>query len=364
MSHAAPDRTRANVAWTIRLVVLTALGLWAAYEVREALLLVFVSAVLAIGFSPIVRFIEKRVLPVGRRIPRPIAILVLYVGVIGVLTIILLSAVPPIVRQAGQLRDALPDLLQRGQDWLVSAGLLDHEVTWQEVFTRAPPAGNAFSTIAGAVGNIIGGIVGLVTVLILTFYLLVEGDGIVRFFVTFARPEHRPLYLSLWSDISSKVAAWLNGQLFLALVIGSTTAVGLWVLDVPYVLILSTVAGVGELIPVVGPLLSAVPAVAVAFSVSPLTALATAIFFLVQQQFENHVLVPRIMSKQLGVSAVTVLVALMIGSSLLGIIGALLAVPTAAMLQVLVEHLRARRQETFAASEPPPADDAIAGGLS
>lgn len=363
MIDAAPDRTRATIAWTIRMVVLTGLALWAAYEVRDALLLVFVSTILAIGFSPIVRFIEKRVLPVGRRIPRPVAILVLYVSVLGLVTIVLTSALPPLFRQAGQLREALPDLLQRGQGWLVNAGLIDHEVTWREVFTKAPPPGDAFSTIAGAVGNIIGGIVGLVTVLILTFYLLVEGDGIVRFLVSFAHPERRPVYLSLWSDISGKVAAWLNGQLFLALVIGSTTAVGLWLLGVPYVLILSTIAGIGELIPVVGPLLSAGPAIAVAFSVSPVTALATAIFFLVQQQFENHVLVPRIMSKQLGVSAVTVLVALMIGSSLLGIMGALLAVPSAAILQVLVEHARARRQERFATEEPAAAESA-AGGQS
>jgi predicted PurR-regulated permease PerM len=338
------------------MVALTALALWAAYEVRGALLLVFVSAILAIGFSPIVRFIEKRVLPVGRRIPRPIAILVLYVGVLGLLTIVLTSALPPLFRQAGQLREALPDLLQRAQAWLVGAGLLDHEITWQEAFKKAPPPGDAFSTIAGAVGNIIGGIVGLITVLILTFYLLVEGDGIVRFFVTFARPENRMLYLSLWMDISSKVAAWLNGQLFLALVIGSTTAIGLGILGVPYVLILSTIAGIGEVIPVVGPLLSAIPAILVALTVSPLTALFTAVFFLVQQQFENHILVPRIMSKQLGVSAVTVLVALMIGSSLLGIMGALLAVPSAAIAQVPVEHLRARREEAFAAAAEGPGE--------
>ena len=102
---------------------------------------------------------------------------------------------------------------------------------------------------------------------------------------------------------------------------------------------LALIAGVGEMIPVVGPLLAAIPAIAVALSVSPSTALFVAIFFLVQQQVENHVLVPKVMERQVGVSAVVVIVALLIGGSLLGIIGAILAVPTAAILQVLFEEL-------------------------
>ena len=102
---------------------------------------------------------------------------------------------------------------------------------------------------------------------------------------------------------------------------------------------LGLLAAIGELIPMVGPILSAIPAVAVALTVSPGKALAVALFFLAQQQVENHVLVPKIMSKQVGVSAVTVIVALLVGGSLLGIVGALLAVPTAAAIQVIFEEL-------------------------
>jgi predicted PurR-regulated permease PerM len=105
--------------------------------------------------------------------------------------------------------------------------------------------------------------------------------------------------------------------------------------------VLAVIAAIGELIPVVGPIVSAVPAVLVALSVSPGLALATAIFFVLQQQFENHILVPKVMSSQVGVSAATVIVALLIGGSLLGIVGAILAVPTAAVLQVLVNELTA-----------------------
>jgi predicted PurR-regulated permease PerM len=135
------------------------------------------------------------------------------------------------------------------------------------------------------------------------------------------------------------VSAWLGGQLLLAGIIGGSAALGLFLMGVPYFYVLALIAGIGEMIPIVGPLLSAIPAVAVAFTVSPALALGVALFFVVQQQFENHILVPKVMERQVGVSAVFVIVALLIGGSLLGIVGAILAVPTAAILQVLFEEI-------------------------
>jgi predicted PurR-regulated permease PerM len=136
----------------------------------------------------------------------------------------------------------------------------------------------------------------------------------------------------------------MAGQLLLGAIIGSTAAVGLWILNVPYFYVLALIAGIGELIPIVGPLLSAIPAVVVAFSVSPATALGVAVFFFLQQQVENHVLVPRVMSRQVGISPVLVIMALLIGGSLLGLVGAILAVPTAAILQVLLQELLVEAQ--------------------
>ncbi len=106
----------------------------------------------------------------------------------------------------------------------------------------------------------------------------------------------------------------------------------------PYFYVLALIASIGELIPIVGPILSAVPAVAVAFTVSPTMALGVAVFFFVQQQLENYVLVPKMMSRQVGLNASFVIIALLFGGSLLGIVGAILAIPTAAILQVLFEE--------------------------
>lgn len=106
----------------------------------------------------------------------------------------------------------------------------------------------------------------------------------------------------------------------------------------PYFYVLALIAGIGEMIPIVGPLLAAIPAIAVAFTVSPTMAFGVAIFFFIQQQFENHVLVPKVMERQVGVSAAGVIIALLLGGTLLGVVGAILAVPTVAILQVVFEE--------------------------
>jgi predicted PurR-regulated permease PerM len=134
--------------------------------------------------------------------------------------------------------------------------------------------------------------------------------------------------------------------LILASVIGTSSAAGLYVLGVPYFYVLALIAAIGEMVPVIGPILAAVPAVLTALSISPKTAILVVIFFIVQQQIENHLLVPRIMSRQVGVSAVTVIVALLIGAAIHGIVGALIAVPTAAILQVLTGEFIEQRDQS------------------
>jgi predicted PurR-regulated permease PerM len=138
------------------------------------------------------------------------------------------------------------------------------------------------------------------------------------------------------------VSAWLGGQLLLSFVIGVTSAIALWAMGVPYFYVLALISAIGEMIPMVGPILSAIPAILVAATVSPGLAVGVAIFFIVQQQVENTILVPKIMGRQVGLSAVTVILALGIGSQLLGVIGAILSVPTAAIIQVLFDELVAR----------------------
>ncbi|HLE44851.1 MAG TPA: AI-2E family transporter [Methylomirabilota bacterium] len=348
------DTPRQLILWTIAAVAGAVIVVWLLYLAREVLLLVYVSALFAIGFSPVVRLIERqRVLPIGtRRLPRWLAILVVYLGILGVLTGIGTLVVPPLVRQARQFTADLPRLVEQTQQYLVTRGILSEPITWQQAIQQAPGGTDAVGTVLGALWGFLGGIVGVLTILILTFYLLVEAEALVSTFVRLFPRRRRAQVAAVSREITLKVSAWLGGQLFLAGVIGSSAALALGLLGVPYFYVLALIAAIGEMIPVVGPVLAAIPGIAVAWSVSGKLALGVATFYVIQQQVENHVLVPKLMERQLGVSAATVIIALLVGSSLLGIVGALLAVPTAAIAQVLFQEL-VLREEGGAEPEPP-----------
>ena len=344
------------ILWTIWMVALAGIIIWCAFLVRDVLLIIYVSGLLAIGFSPIVRLIERqKVLPiVTQRFPRWVAILVLYLALIGALTGVGFMVVPPLVDQAQQLGKALPAMFDRAQEFLIAKGLLKEHLSWQQAVARAPTpgGGEAVGTVVGAVAGVVGGLFGLLTILILTFYILIEADALRDTMLGLFASRERARVAAASRDITVKVSAWLGGQLLLGGIIGATSAIGLWLLGIPFFYVLALISGIGELIPVVGPILAAIPAVAVAASVSLNKVLLVIVFFVIQQQFENHVLVPKVMERQVGVSPVTVIVALLIGGKLLGIIGAILAVPSAAILQVVFTEVIAQRDKRAHAGQP------------
>jgi predicted PurR-regulated permease PerM len=345
----ASSRAPGPVAY-VALTSLAVLVLWAMYLVRDVLLLIYISGLLAIGFGPLVRAIENQTLvPVGtHRLPRWLAILVVYLAIVGVLTLLGLMVVPPLLAQARGLLQELPNLLERAQSILIEYGVLNNPITLEDAVRRAPTPGDAVGTITTAVTGVVSGIAGFVTILILTFYLLIESATISEGFARLFPRAERPRVRDVSRQISDKVSAWLNGQLILAGTIGVSAAIGLYLLGVPYFYVLAFIAALGELIPVVGPIFAAVPGVIVAFTVSPRTGFFVLIFFIIQQQVENHLLVPKVMERQVGVSAVTVIVALLIGGSLLGIVGAILAVPSAAIIQVVLQELLDERDRVEA----------------
>jgi predicted PurR-regulated permease PerM len=190
-------------------------------------------------------------------------------------------------------------------------------------------------TILGTVSGILGVLITLVTVVILTFYFLVEGDALVAFWLRLLPLDRRDRARATIAGIAEKVSAWMIGQLILCAVIGASAGVAVALLGVPYPYVLAIVAGVGELIPYAGPLVAGIIATALAtLTVSWHVGLATAVYFVVQQLAENNFIQPKIMSEQVGLGAATIVVAVLIGGALLGVVGAVLAVPTAAIVQV------------------------------
>ena len=335
----APPDPRALIRYTLAALALTVFIAWALWEVRDALLLIYISALIAIGLSPLVNELERKRL-LRQRVPRWAAILVIYICIIAVLVAIASMVIPAVVTQARDLAREFPRLLHQGQQWLINHGVLTREISAAEAVQQTAPstAQDTLGLVANAVLGVIGGVFGLITVLVLAFYLLVDSSALILVFLRLFPREKRAQVNDACRRVTKKISAWLGGQLLLGGIIGSTAALGLYLMGVPFFWVLALIAAVGELIPIVGPILSAVPAIIVALSVKPTLALAVIVFFIAQQQLENHLLVPKIMQRQVGISPVFVIIALLIGGSLLGVIGAILAVPTAAILQVLLEE--------------------------
>ena len=347
MTTSPDDRrsTRRLIVFGVLVSLAGVLAVWLLFTVRSTLLTVYISALFAMGISPLVGMIERqRAIPIGKRLPRWLAILIIYAAIIGALVGIGMAVIPPIVQQGEELWRTLPQKIAQGQEFLIRRGVLRDPITLGEAVQQAPAAeaGNAVGTIFGYVRNVLGGIFGFITILLLTFYMLVESRDIRSFFVRLFPIRQRTRVASVISSVAQKTSAWLGGQLLLSLIIGVTSAIGLWAMGVPYFYVLALISAVGEMIPMVGPILAAIPAILVAATVSPGLALGVAVFFIVQQQVENTILVPKIMGRQVGLSAVTVSIALGIGSQLLGVVGAILSVPTAAIVQVLFEELVGR----------------------
>jgi predicted PurR-regulated permease PerM len=313
--------------------------LWAA---REALMIVYVSALIAMGLSPLVKLIERpRPLDGRRRVPRWLAILAIYGALVIVVGLIGLMVIPPLVAQAESLWARLPVEFNRVQTFLIRHKLMTHRVTLEEAVQNAPSGtgGNAVGTVLVAISSLIGGIFGLITILILTFYLLIEAGAMFEYLVRFIPAGRRADVGVAARQAVTKVSAWLRAQFVLAGVMGVFSAVGLGLMGVPYFYVIALVAAIGETIPIVGPVIGGIAAVGVAITVSPKLALMVGGYFLVLHQLEANILVPKIMDRSVGVSPVAVLVALLVGGALWGLVGAILAIPTAAILSVIVEEI-------------------------
>src|SRR5262245_15832645 len=223
-------------------VVILIAALWKA---REALMLIYISALVAMGFAPLVQIIER---PRARtRLPRWFAILAIYVTIVVVLTLVALAVVPPLVAQAAALWARMPEEFDHFQRFLIRYKLLRHPITLAEAVQNAPQgasagAASAVGTVLAALSNLVGGIVGLITILILSFYLLVEAKTMFEYVSRFIPPARRGDVAKAAREAVVKVSAWLRAQFMLAGVMGTFAAIGLFIMGVPYFYVVALIA--------------------------------------------------------------------------------------------------------------------------
>ena len=279
-------------------------------------------------------------------IPRGPALILIYLGILGAIVGIFILIIPILVAQVGALLQGLPKMysdlvasLENNPSELIRALPLKMPGGDQLAGQLQSIGGNILTSALGFGVGVIGFLTELFSILVLSMYLILDQIRMERFWLSLAPAARRPQYLAIWREIESHLGTYVRGQFFLMASIAVLATLGYFVIGLPYPLALGVLAGLLEFVPMIGPTLGAIPAVLVALSISPQTALVVAAYSAVIQITENNILVPRMMGHAVGVRPVTVIVAFFAFSSLLGLPGAFLAIPLAAILQVLMDHL-------------------------
>ena len=265
-----------------------------AYLVREVLLALAVAIVIAAAVDPLADFFEKK------KIPRVLSILLVYILIILVIGLILFLIVPPLANEIKQLANNAPSYVDfvskrfvQVQDFVERHNLVDN---FKTVLDRASNTlGQVTSNALGSVVSFFGGLASVLLVFFLSFYLVIEERRIKSFGALIIVSNRRKQVARLVDASQRKVGAWLRGQLVLSATIFLVTWLALSLLGVKYALLLALVAGVLEIIPMVGPILAAIPAILVSFSQIWWLGLIVLALYVVIQQLENHILVPKIM---------------------------------------------------------------------
>jgi predicted PurR-regulated permease PerM len=276
--------------------------------------------------------------------------------------------VPSLLSQAASFTETLPSRLQQLRPYAetlqpravqgVALGVLDNATQAVQAPTR--PVAQEQVIEAGA--TFAHTLVSFFTVFVLAYYWLVERPSIKRVILRTVPVRQARSVNTVWMEVEERLGGWVRGQLILMLAIGSMAAVGYFFLGLPNPILLGVAAGLFEIIPMIGPFLAFAPAVLVALAVDPTRALAVVGFALVIQQIESNVLVPRVMGRTVGISPLTVLLGILVGTALAGLPGAFLAVPLAAALQVILAHVLRTEDVAQAEEHREPVDRAVHQG--
>lgn len=294
------------------------------FVIREIILQLFVALLLMTILDPFVNRLTRI------KIPRSVAVLIAYILFIGVLGGIIAAIAPIVVDQTTRFINALPRYLENigiTQDFSdkVLAGFLT---------TVGDIPGEVFKLTYSIFSNFLN----VVTVLVFAFYMLLARNKLDDQLGIFFGEQRRKELGRVINNLEFRMGGWARGELTLMFAVGLGNYAGYMLLGIPFALPLAILAGLFEIIPVLGPIVSAIPGIVIGFGISPLTGLGVAAMAFLVQQLENYILVPKIMEKSVGVSPIVTLIAIAIGARLAGIVGVIISVPMVITLQVLAKE--------------------------
>jgi predicted PurR-regulated permease PerM len=345
--------------WSPRLVVsatLTVLAIGAAFLLLSRFYIVvflfLVAVMLGIATKPLVGWLQKRGI-------RPeIGVILVYLALLALIGLFIVIVAPIIAEQATAVIDRIPQYytelrqaLINSNNRLVQRIALGLPVTLSFSLgaamgggtSPAPEAPIDFGSVLGIAGNALQGIFVLIAILALAFFWVQEGEVLLRRVLLFLPAERREPARELYSEMESKVGAYFRGQTILCAVVGVMSLAGYMAIGLPYALGLALIMAICEAIPMIGPLLGAVPTMLVVLALAPDKVLWTIAVIFIVQTSENNLLVPRVMDRSVGINPVITILGITAFGALFGFAGALLAVPLTAMAQIIVRRLAFRQ---------------------
>ncbi|MFH1030128.1 MAG: AI-2E family transporter [bacterium] len=322
---------------TIIKTILIILGIWFLYYIKNIVTIFLVSLLLSAALKPLLDSME------AKKIPRGLGITIVYLFLFVVITGMFILILPPMISQLSQLTNKFPFYLNKIsesvgmiKEYSSSHGLIANlnkiSASLEENLTKF--AGNIFTGIS----SIFGGVTSFIFILVIAFYMTLEKNATERIANLLIPLKYRERILGISTQLEEKVGLWVRGQLTLMVIVGIFAFLGLFILRVDYALTLGLIAGLMEIIPYLGPIMSAIPAVFLAFTQSPYKALLVIIFYFLMQQIENNILAPKVMQKAVGLNPLIIIFALLIGAKLAGILGIFLAIPVTTSIIVLLKE--------------------------
>lgn len=331
-------------------VIAIILGLIFLYMVRNVIVLLFLAVILTATFDAPIDWMAKH------KIARPLGVFIIYIVLFLIIGGLVFFMIPPFINQVQSFAQNLPAY---GESFTKTfAGIEQYAQSYGLQFNSQEFLQNMLGNFSQSSGQIFSTTVSVFTffisavvVLALTFYMSVKEDSMNKFLVSITPKHNRQYVISIANRIKNKIGNWFAGQLLLMLIIFVLDFAALSFFHIPYALVLALLAGLLEIVPYLGPIISATLASLIGFLISPVTGLIVLGVLTIIQQIESNIIVPQLMKKVVGLNPILVILALLIGAKLGGTLGAILAVPIATAINVVIEDLVDRNEKREVASE-------------
>jgi len=340
-------------AGTVAKVIVVALLFIFGYYIRDILLILLLAVVVASAIEPAAQWLIRR------KVPRLLSVILVYLTIIICLIAVILFLLLPLLSESINFLIHFPAYL--------NASTISQKLQQNHFFSSSAIAdigrsfdfgglinqinvliNNISSNVFGSITNVFGGIFSFILLVVLSFYMAVEEDGVAKFLKIVAPLKHERYIIALWKRSQRKIGLWLQGQLVLAVIIGLLVFLGLTLLSVPNALLLAFLAGLFEIIPLFGPILSSIPSIAIALTTRGFTfALVVVALYIIVHQLENQLIYPLVVKKIVGLSPIISIVALIAGWEIAGFLGLILAVPVASVVIEFFDDYEKDKIERF-----------------